>query len=45
MKCPICNQDKNIICSCGFCQDCLNKHGHKGCQEILEGTFEGEEEE
>jgi hypothetical protein len=34
MKCRICN---NIVaggCICGYCLNCLEKYGHKGCERI-----------
>lgn len=35
MKCAICGKDKRIMCLCGFCQDCIEEHGHDKCSQIL----------
>lgn len=34
-NCKICGDDKNLICTCGFCEDCLKEFGHDGCNELL----------
>lgn len=36
MICPICKNDKRIICACGFCLDCQKIHGHERCIKIYE---------
>lgn len=36
MKCPICGKQTNVACTCGFCPDCIKKHGHDGCYKIIE---------
>jgi hypothetical protein len=36
MKCNVCGKDKNGMCLCGFCQDCIKEHGHDGCHKIME---------
>ena len=29
VKCKICKKDKDIVCICGFCNECIKKYGHE----------------
>jgi hypothetical protein len=35
MTCKICNKDSNLICLCGFCQECIKNYGHEECSRMV----------
>lgn len=33
--CKICGRETNIVCICGFCNECLRNYTHEGCYDRL----------
>lgn len=46
MTCKVCNRPvltRYIMrCACGYCYECIGKHGHDGCSEIIKKRRENE---
>lgn len=35
MICPICERETRVVCTCGFCPNCIRDYGHDECSKIL----------
>jgi hypothetical protein len=42
MRCRVCGLDKNGMCLCGYCLECIEAYGHFNCEIVIRERKENE---